>query len=497
MMKKSFVSLLAASFLGAVVAMAGYHFFIQKPVFQTVAQRQDYYLSNYPSDSSLAAKVPEGLNFIHAAKVVTPAVVHIKTYYKVAEGTGGSNEEILKYFFGDPNGEGGGQLPGGQGKEASGSGVIITEDGYIISNNHVVEDAEKIEVTLENQRSYEATLIGTDPTTDLSLLKIDDKNLPFVKYGNSDDILVGEWVLAVGNPFNLNSTVTAGIISAKARNINILRSKSNFAVESFLQTDAVVNPGNSGGALVNLNGELVGINTAIASPTGSYTGYSFAVPVDLVKKVIDDILKYGEVQRGLLGVSIADMTTVLAKEKGIDYVRGVYVAAVNDGSAAKEIGMKEGDIITHINGKEVHTSSGLQEVVARYRPGDKVKVSYLRKGEKLEGTAILKNKLGEDKIVKKEEASIKRKLGADLQIVSKEDKKHLSITGGAQVYRLYDGLLKDSGIREGFIITGIDKKNVLAPEDVEVILNKVTPGNGVLVEGIYPNGKKQFVGLGW
>ncbi|HSZ71465.1 MAG TPA: trypsin-like peptidase domain-containing protein [Cytophagaceae bacterium] len=494
MMKNSFVSLLAASFLGAVVAMAGYHFFVQQPVFQTVAQRQDYSLSNYVSDSSLSAKVPDGLNFIAAAKAVTPAVVHIKTYYKVAEGTG-SNEEIFKYFFGDPNGEG--PNLGGQGKEASGSGVIITEDGYIISNNHVVEGAEKIEVTLENQKTYDATLIGTDPTTDLSLLKIDDKNLPFVKYGNSDNVLVGEWVLAVGNPFNLNSTVTAGIISAKARNINILRSKSNFAVESFLQTDAVVNPGNSGGALVNLNGELVGINTAIASPTGSYTGYSFAVPVDLVKKVIDDILKYGEVQRGLLGVSIADMTTVLAKEKGIDYVRGVYVAAVNDGSAAKEIGMKEGDIITSINGKEVYTSSGLQEVVARYRPGDKLKVVYLRKGEKMEGTAVLKNKLGEDKIVKKEEASIKRKLGADLQVVNKEDKKHLGIQGGAQVYRLYEGLLKDSGIKEGFIITSVDKKPVQTPQDLESILSKVVPGNGVLVEGIYPNGKKQFVGLGW
>ncbi|MBC7487782.1 MAG: trypsin-like peptidase domain-containing protein [Cytophagaceae bacterium] len=495
MMKKPFASLILASFLGAIFALGGYHFFVQQPVFQTVAQKQEYSLSNFSSDSSMAAKVPEGLNFIYAAKAVTPAVVHIKTYYKVAEGTG-SNDEIFKYFFGDPYGEGG-PNPGGQGKEASGSGVIITADGYIVSNNHVVEGAEKIEVILENERSYEAVLIGTDPTTDLALLKIDDKNLPFVKYGNSDDIMVGEWVLAVGNPFNLNSTVTAGIISAKARNINILRAKSNFAVESFLQTDAVVNPGNSGGALVNLRGELVGINTAIASPTGSYTGYSFAVPVDLVKKVIDDILKYGEVQRGLLGVSIADMTTTLAKEKNIDYIRGVYVAGVNDGSAAKEIGMKEGDIITHINGKEIYTSSGLQEAVARYRPGDKLKVSYLRKGDKMEGTAVLKNKLGEDKIVKKEEASIKRKLGADLQVVSKDDKKHLSLQGGAQVYRLYDGLLKDSGIRESFIITSIDKKNVQIPEDVEAILNKILPGNGVLVEGVYPNGKKQFVGLGW
>jgi serine protease Do len=495
MMKKSFVSLLVASFFGAVVALAGYHFFIQQPIFQTVAQKQNYHLSHFASDSSLSVKVPEGLNFIYAAKVVTPAVVHIKTYYKVAEGTG-SNEEMFRYFFGDPNGEDG-PSPGGQGKEASGSGVIITADGYIVSNNHVVEGAEKIEVVMENQRSYEAVLIGTDPTTDLALLKIDDKNLPFVKYGTSDDILVGEWVLAVGNPFNLNSTVTAGIISAKARNINILRAKSNFAVESFLQTDAVVNPGNSGGALVNLRGELVGINTAIASPTGSYTGYSFAVPVDLVKKVIDDILKYGEVQRGLLGVSIADMTTALAKEKGIDYVRGVYVAGVNDGSAAKEIGMKEGDIITSINGKEIVSSAGLQEAVARYRPGDKLKVSYLRKGEQMEGTAVLKNKLGEDKIVKKEEASIKRKLGADLQTVSKDDKKKLSLQGGAQVYRLYDGLLKDAGIREGFIITSIDKKAVQTPEDVEAILKTVLAGNGVLVEGLYPNGKKQFVGLGW
>lgn len=490
-MKNSIPSLVLASFIGAAVAMTGYHFLIQKPVFQTVEQKQNYYLSNFNADS-IASKVPEGLNFIYAAKAVTPAVAHIKTYYKVSAQSN-PNEDMFRYFFGDPGMPRGGE----KGGEASGSGVIITEDGYIVTNNHVVENADKIEVALDDKKSYEATLIGTDPTTDLALLKIDEKGLPFVRYGNSDDLLVGEWVLAVGNPFNLTSTVTAGIISAKARNINILRGKSNFAVESFLQTDAVVNPGNSGGALVNLKGELVGINTAIASPTGSYTGYSFAVPVALVKKVIDDILKYGEVQRGLLGVNIADMTTNLAKEKGVDYVKGVYVAGVNEGSAAREMGMKEGDVITHIDDKEVSTSSELQETVARYRPGDKIKVSYIRKGDKLEGFAVLKNKLGEDKIVKKDDLSVKKKLGADLQDVEKEEKKRLGLTGGAKVYRLYDGLLSDAGIREGFIITSIDKKSVVSPADIDKILSTVPKGSGVLVEGVYPNGKKQFVGIGW
>ena len=490
MMKKSIASLLLASFLGAVLAMTGYHYLVQQPIFQTVEQKQNYYLSNFNADS-IASKVPDGLNFIYAAKIVTPAVAHIKTYYKVEAQQGDPNDEMFKYFFGEPSPNGGGQ------GEASGSGVIITQDGYIVTNNHVVENAAKIEVVLDNKKSYAATFIGSDPTTDIALLKIDEKDLPFVKYGNSDQVLVGEWVLAVGNPFNLTSTVTAGIISAKARNINILSAKSNFAIESFLQTDAVVNPGNSGGALVNLKGELVGINTAIASPTGSYTGYSFAVPVDLVKKVIDDILQYGEVQRGLLGVNIADITTNLAKEKGIAQIKGVYVAGVNDGSAAKEMGMKEGDIITSINDKEVASSSELQENVARYRPGDKMKVSYIRKGEKLQGYAVLKNKLGEDKIVRKDDTSVKKKLGADLQEASKEELKKLAITGGVKVYRLYPGLLNDAGIKEGFIITSIDKKDVFSPVEIDGILNNIPSGSGVLIEGIYPTGKKQFVGLGW
>jgi len=487
-MKKSIASLGLASFFGAVLAMTGYHFLVQKTVYQTIEQKQNYALADFKADS-IVSVVPEGLNFIYAAKVTTPAVAHIKTYYKVNTQEQ-SNDEMYRYFFGEPS-------PGGGGGEASGSGVILTEDGYLVTNNHVVENADKIEVVLENKKSYVATLVGTDPTTDLALLKIDEKGLPFVRYGNSDQVQIGEWVLAVGNPFNLTSTVTAGIISAKARNINILRGKSNFAVESFLQTDAVVNPGNSGGALVNLKGELVGINTAIASPTGSYTGYSFAVPVDLVKKVIDDILKYGEVQRGLLGVNIADMTTSLANEKGITFVKGVYVAGVNDGSAAREMGMKEGDIITHIDEKAVQSSSELQETVARYRPGDKIKVSYLRKGEKLQGFAILKNKLGEDKIVRKDDSSVKKKLGADLQEVSKDEMKKLTLQGGVKVYRLYNGLLNDAGIKEGFIITSIDKKNVARPSEVDAILNNIPSGSGVLVEGIYPNGKKQFVGIGW
>jgi serine protease Do len=275
-----------------------------------------------------------------------------------------------------------------------------------------------------------------------------------------------------------------------------LRDKDNMAIESFLQTDAVVNPGNSGGALVNLKGDLIGINTAIASPTGAYAGYSFAVPVSLVKKVIDDIMNYGQVQRGLLGVVIQDMTTTLAKEKNLDFVTGVYVSAVNQGSAADIGGLKEGDIITKINDISIGATTQLQEVVARFRPGDKLKVKYIRKGKEADAHVILKNKLGDVALVPKDDNSVKTKLGADLQPVSGGEMSVLDITGGAKVAKIYSGKLKEAGVREGFIITSIDKKAVSKPDDVIHILEGTTSG-GILVEGIYPDGKKEFYGIGW
>ena len=392
---KSILSLSLAALMGGTVALGGYKYLFDDKSYESFEQRQRYFLSNYLSDTSAAATLPGSVNFVMAADLTRPAVVHIKTYFTqkdLGQQFNPQMDPFLREFFGD--GFGGAIPQQKEPKEASGSGVIITQDGYIVTNNHVIENADKIEVILEDKRSYTAKLIGKDPTTDLALLKVEESGLPFVRLGDSDKLKIGEWVLAVGNPYDLTSTVTAGIVSAKARNINILRSKENFAIESFIQTDAAVNPGNSGGALVNLKGELVGINTAIASPTGSYSGYSFAVPVGIVKKVMDDLLKFGEVQRGLLGINIQDVTAGLAKEKGIKEVKGVYVGGVNDNGAAKEAGIKTGDVIIKVDGHDVNSSSELQEAIGRHRPGDKVGITLLRDDKSLELVATLKNKMG-------------------------------------------------------------------------------------------------------
>ena len=495
--RKIILVAILSSLLGGSFALIGYKLFFHEKQYQSISDNQNqgnYRLSNFISSMDTSAMVvPEGLNFIYAANITTPAVVHIRTMYEVA----GSNQnddmdEMLRDFFGDnaPRGH----SPGG-GQEASGSGVILTEDGYIVTNNHVVDHAAKIIVTLNDKRNYPATVIGVDPTTDLALLKIEETKLPYVKYGNSDKTKVGEWVLAVGNPFNLTSTVTAGIVSAKARNINILRDKDNLAIESFIQTDAAVNPGNSGGALVDLKGNLIGINTAIATPSGTFAGYSFAVPVTLVKKVMDDLLKYGQVQRALLGVQIQDVTADLAREKGISSVSGVYIGAVNPGSAAAEAGLLAGDVIKKIGETDVNSSSELQEQVARYRPGDKVKVTFERKGEVKVADIVLKNKMGDTKLVKLEPGAVKSTLGADLATASKEELKKLRLENGVKVTKVGDGKFKDAGVKEGFIITSVDKKKVTTPDEIINLIERSQQG-GVLLEGMYSNGVKKYYGLG-
>jgi serine protease Do len=488
---------LLASILSAILSLGGYKLFIEDKTYQSIEKSQQVRFSNYVADTNIV--VPQGLNFIYAADAVRPAVVHIKTLYEVQPSASRRQyqrspfDDMLRdYGFSFPDD----RLPDMGPQEASGSGVILTEDGYIVTNNHVIDRSDKIEVVLNDKRSYIAKLVGVDPTTDLALLKIEEKSLPFVKYGNSDNVKVGEWVLAVGNPFNLTSTVTAGIVSAKGRNINILRDKDNMAIESFIQTDAAVNPGNSGGALVNLNGELIGINTAIATPTGSFAGYSFAVPVQLVKKVMDDLLKHGHVQRALLGVTILDINDAMAKEKGIKEYSGVYVAGVNPGSAADKGGIKEGDVITRINGMIVNSPSELQENVARFRPGDKIKVVYLRKGEPHEVEVILKNKMGDTSIVKKDDSSVKNLLGAEIRTITKEEAQKMKIAGGAKVSGVSEGKIKEAGIREGFIITSVDKNPVKDAEDVAQILEENRTG-GLLIEGIYPNGQKAYYAIGW
>lgn len=496
--KQLILIVLLVSFLSSGLALTGYKFFLEPKTYQTVQDTQRARFSNFLDNSKTV--VPEGLNFVYAANYVTPAVVHVKTYYEMpasqSPGTQSPFDEFFHDFFGDRGYQFQQPKPQNPGRhqEAAGSGVILSEDGYIVTNNHVIDHADKIEVTLNDKKTYTAKLIGTDPTTDLALLKIDENNLPYIQFGSSDDIQIGEWVLAVGNPFNLTSTVTAGIVSAKARNINILHTKDNLAIESFIQTDAAVNPGNSGGALVNLKGELVGINTAIATPTGTYAGYAFAVPSALVKKVTNDLKEFGTVQRALLGVTIMDVTSQLAKEKDVKQIQGVYVASVREGSAAEKAGLKEGDIITQINEIPVKSSSELQEQVARYRPGDKVKVTFVRKDNAKTAEATLQNKLGETDLLKKEEVSMSTVLGAHFQKVNKAQLQKLKIRYGVEVAKISAGKLKSAGLREGFIITSIDKKPVSSPEEVVNILEHKQ--GAVLIEGIHPNGKKDYFAIG-
>ncbi|WP_232065234.1 trypsin-like peptidase domain-containing protein [Rhodocytophaga rosea] len=432
------------------------------------------------------------MNFIYAAERVRPAVVHIKTSY---DATAMGGDDDIEGIFREFHGDGSSKSPFGSPspRESAGSGVIISADGYIATNNHVVESANKIQVILDDKRSYIGTVVGTDPTTDLALVKIEDDALPFVKYGDSDKLKVGEWVLAVGNPFDLTSTVTAGIVSAKSRNINILRDEKNMQVESFIQTDAAVNPGNSGGALVDLKGQLVGINTAIATSTRFSQGYSFAVPVTLVKKVMDDLLKYGEVQRALLGVIIRqDIDADFAKEKGLKSLKGVYIEDVNDESAAKQAGIKAGDVVKRINDIEVNSSSELQGVVATYRPGDKVKVAYERGGKEYITQVTLRNSMGNTSIVKRETtAKEKGILGAELLAISEAEKRVAGIESGVRITKLSSGKMKEAGFKPGFIITHIDKKAVKTPNDVIKSIQNVKEG-AVLIEGVYADGTKDY-----
>jgi serine protease Do len=435
----------------------------------------------YFANLSATENLPD---FVKAADATVHAVVHVKTY-----GTPSYNPFADPFggFFGTP-------APRGQQQTGSGSGVIVTNDGYIVTNNHVVSNAggaaEKVEVTLNNNRVYTAKVIGTDPSSDLALLKIEEKGLPFIAYGNSDDLKVGEWVLAVGNPFNLTSTVTAGIVSAKARNINILQGQNK--IESYIQTDAAVNPGNSGGALVNTRGELVGINSAIASPTGSYSGYSFAIPVNIVRKVMDDLAEFGTVQRGFIGVSIRDVDSKLAQEKGLKDIKGVYVAGLTEGGAAKQAGIREGDVIIKVGEAEVNSMPELQEQVGRFRPGDKVGVTVNRNGSEQLYLVTLRNFEGSTSISKANPAL--SMLGGTFQELSSQEKNNLGISGGVKISKLNTGKLKSIGIREGFIITTIDHKPVRSTGDVEAALKDKQ--GGVLIEGVYPNGMKSYYGFG-
>lgn len=386
-------------------------------------------------------------------------------------------------------------------QEGSGSGVIISDNGYIVTNNHVIKNADRIEVTLNDKRVYTAQLVGADVSTDLAVLKIDEKNLPFIIFGNSDDIKIGEWVLAVGNPFNLYSTVTAGIVSAKGRNIHVIENdpeSGNFPIESFIQTDAAVNPGNSGGALVNINGELIGINTAIASNNGAYQGYAFAIPVNVVKKVVSDIIEYGTVQRAYLGVIIRDIDAEYARQNNIKTLNGIYVNDVLPGGAAADADIRPGDVIIKIQDKAVNKISEFQEQLSKYRPGDKIKITVLRKDKQLEIDVLLKNKYNQTSIIKKENPRQLNlaKLGASFEEITKEEAKQLGIEGGVKIVRLEPGKLMAVGIKKNFIITAIDKNKILTVKDLQDALENKN-NNVILLEGIYPNGIRAYYGFNW
>ena len=430
-------------------------------------------------------------NFVAASENSLNSVVHVNTKVE----TTSFQRDIFSEFF---NGPGSGGQEYKQYGSGSGSGVIISTDGYIVTNYHVIDGATEIKITLNDNREYDAITVGTDPSTDIAVLKIKEKNLVAIPIGNSDNVRVGEWVLAVGNPFNLTSTVTAGIVSAKARNINLLQQKGqggNVPIESFIQTDAAVNPGNSGGALVNTKGELIGINTAIASQTGSYAGYSFAVPVNLVKKVTQDLMSYGVVQRGYLGVQIADITQELKELKELPNIKGVYVAGVLDQGSAADAGVKEGDVILKIGGKTVNTVASLQEEIGRKKPGDKVPVTIrTSKGYESIIEIVLKNKDGNTKLISKEETNKNMALGATFRELSSKEKKELNISNGVKIESLSTGKLKSLGLQSGMTITRINNESVSSVEQLTTKLNSIN--RGVLLEIVTENGKKDYVGFG-
>lgn len=417
------------------------------------------------------------VDFTVAAQIAMPAVVHIRTQIK-------ADLPSFHRFFLDEE-ESGFGIPG------TGSGVIISPDGYILTCNHVIEKASRIEVTLYDNRTFRASVVGTDPSTDLALLKIDAEGLPILEFGDSDALRVGDWVLAVGNPFNLTSTVTAGIVSAKGRALGLLREK--FKVESFIQTDAAVNPGNSGGALVNVEGKLVGINTAIASTTGTFAGYSFAVPSSIAKKVVEDLKQYGKVQRALLGVYVENLSSERQKELGLSISQGAYIRDVYDGSAADEAGLRSGDVITEIDGRPIRSAAELTEMVARHRPGDKIKIVYYRGEKRHETIARLKGRSSEETGASESASVLVPSLGARLEALSEEEKKALGIRQGVKVVEINPGPLQAAGVRPGFVITAIDKKPVSTPDEVSQILKNLQ--GGLLLEGLYKKGEKAYYAI--
>jgi len=508
-MKRFGLTLLTA-FVGGTLAIGAYKMMETKyNDGLSFEDKQHVYFTSNPLNSAITSSAGE-VDFTQAAAAVTPAVVYIRTTYAANTGNGG--EDMFQQLFG--RGSGRGQMQQQKAPQASGSGVIISPDGYIVTNNHVVDKAEKIQVTTNDHRILEAKVIGTDPNTDLALIKVSASNLPIVKLGNSDDVRVGEWVLAVGNPFNLTSTVTAGIVSAKGRGIGIIgqqdeeeqnmnpffspsrnapkQQKTNTGIESFIQTDAAINPGNSGGALVNTKGELVGINSAIASHTGSYEGYGFAIPVNLAKKVLNDIKQYGSVKRGYVGVKFTDLSDPDAKEKAQiknDKTLGLYVGEVVKGGGAEAAGLQPEDIITKVDGNLITEPSDLQERVGRLQPGDKVKLTVLRGSSEKNFEVTLKAESPNTDLAATGTSALGSKLGGNMRPLTQAQKDEHHVQSGVMVTGVTrGGLFDELGLSTGSIITSVNRSPVNSTEDLSKAIDNSSRRGFMTMSGINPDG---------
>ncbi|MDR2496680.1 MAG: Do family serine endopeptidase [Tannerellaceae bacterium] len=493
------IVIIAAISIGAAIGTSAYlinnrHIPSQNRNEELYGFKQPVRMVNY---GTVAA---ENIDFTYAAEAAIHAVVHIKSTV-TQRGRGQQYIDPFEYFFGF-GGRGYQRQP--QPQIGFGSGVIISTDGYIITNNHVVEQADEIEVTLNDSRKFTAKLIGTDPTTDIALVKIEGKDLPTMPFGDSDKLKIGEWVLAVGNPFNLTSTVTAGIVSAKGRGTDLYLyggggDRERNKIESYIQTDAAVNRGNSGGALVNTRGELVGINTMIMSETGNYAGYSFAIPISIAGKVAEDLKKHGTVQRAVLGVYMKDVKNLSEDEKkSVKVLEGAYISDFTAQSAAKSAGIESGDVIVAISDGKIKSGSELQEKISRYRPGDKVKVTVDRNGSSKTFTVELRNSQGNTELVRGQ-GDAAEVLGAAFKEVSDKQKKELGISYGIEVAAIFNGKLKDAGVNKGFIIMLANDQKISSQQDLEKIVERIIKAGGedqlLVLKGVNPNGRNRYYAL--
>lgn len=475
-----------AAILGSLCTIGAVEYFKKDEVAISYITETPVQRVSYTHDEN-GREIP--IDFTAIAEKATPAVVFIKSTQERSARQQNEIPEELRQFFGQRG-------PSGP-SVSSGSGVIISEGGYIVTNNHVVEGAEIVDVTLNDNRTFKAEVIGTDPDTDLALIQINATGLKYLSFVNSDHSRVGEWVVAVGNPFNLTSTVTAGIISAKSRNINIINRQTeegNVGIESFIQTDAAINPGNSGGALIDMRGGLLGINTAIASRTGSYNGYGFAVPANIVSKVVEDLIKFGTVQRGWLGVQIRSVNSELVKEKDLEVNEGAYIDKFSaDHSAAKDAGIKEGDVVVKINETPIRSSSALIESVGSHRPGDKLNITVNRDGREITYPVVLKNRDGNEEAVKAEDKSGYASLGAELQDVDAKELKALDLANGVKISGLNSGkLARYTDVREGFIVTKINDKPVKSVKEFNEVMKSKKAGDLVILTGTYADLPREF-----